>query len=678
MAEKIEFDLSVKNNQLDKALDSGIKKTDTLEASLTTALGVFGGALLTKGFDLFIDGVSSIVDVTQDAIRASAEQEVALNNLNASLGRAGNLTRETSLELQNFATQLQSVSTFEDDATLGALALLQSLTKLDKDGLKAGVASAADFATVLGIDLETATRLVAKAAEGNTEAFKRYGVEINKGKNDSESFANTIKALNEQFGGAAQSQLNTYAGSTKSLSNSFGELLEPIGDVIVKNEFVVSTINQIKSVVESLTRNIEENKVAYTDLVTDGLLYAISFTQVLLDAMDGLTVTTKALFNVLVLGSNVISLGIIEPFRVAYDVIVAVLQQIPLLGKVFEDLKNPLDSVAATLRDNVATSFDDLTKSADSNIFRELSDGAASFADGVIVGAEKIKLANTEIKNSNKSVSDDQQELNDQQLASLTEFQNQKIAIDDQFRAERKTLDEQLAIEGIQNEFDRNEASIVRLSEFKFRENEIALQAELAKNQALKDARLIDAANAKAYSTKRLADQKATTDKEIALEKLKNSTFLSDRAAFFNSAASLSNSKSKELAAIGKAAAIVNATIAGREAIVSSFRFGSNIGGPPLGFTFAGIAAAATASQIAQIAAVQFENGGVVGATSGPDNQIASIRTGELILNASQQKTLFDAINSGSFGGGDIVVKIDSREIARATRDQIRSGFILA
>lgn len=677
MAEKIEFDLNVGKNNLKTTLDDGAKRASILEGTLSTALGVFGGSLITKGFDLFTDGLSSIVDFGMKAVDAAAAQEVAINNLNAALGRAGNLTRETSLELQAFASSLQSVSIFGDEATLEATALLQSITKLNKDGLKQGVTAAADLATVLGIDLESAVRLVGKAAIGETESLKRYGIVVNQGATNAESFANTIQALSAQFGGAASSQLNTYAGSTKSLSNAYGDLAEPIGDIIVKNEIVVATINSIKTVVEELTKNINDNKVAYTDLVTDGILYAVSFTQVLLDAMDGLTVVTKGLFNTLSLGANAITLGIVEPFRIAYDLIVQVLQQIPVLGKVFEDLQNPLDSVSKSLKENVVASLDDLSKSADGNVFRDLSDGAAAFADGVILGAEKIKLANSEIKNSSKSVLADQDALNNQQLDSLADFQNQKLTLQSQFRAEQESLNAQLQEIDIQNEFDRNEATIARIAEFKLRENETLLNSELEKNKTLKGARLIAKANEKSIAAKELADLKAINDKKIALEKLSNATQLSDRAAFLNSAASLSTSKSRELAAIGKAAAIVNATIAGKEAVVSSYRFGSLTGGPVLGATFAGIAAAATASQIAQIANVKFENGGVVGATSGPDNQIASIRTGEMVLNAQQQKNLMEMINAGS-SGGEVVIQIDGREIARAVRDQLNNGFKIA
>jgi hypothetical protein len=48
-----------------------------------------------------------------------------------------------------------------------------------------------------------------------------------------------------------------------------------------------------------------------------------------------------------------------------------------------------------------------------------------------------------------------------------------------------------------------------------------------------------------------------------------------------------------------------------------------------------------------------------------------------MVLNADQQKSLFDMINSGA-NGGDVIVQVDGREIARAVRSQVQQGYRLA
>ena len=90
----------------------------------------------------------------------------------------------------------------------------------------------------------------------------------------------------------------------------------------------------------------------------------------------------------------------------------------------------------------------------------------------------------------------------------------------------------------------------------------------------------------------------------------------------------------------------------------------------------------------------KFADGGIVGGNSfSGDNVLARVNSGEMILNREQQATLFnkvnkpdnssvivDAINTLSMQvlNQPIIVQVDGREIARATRNQIKGGFVLA
>lgn len=87
-------------------------------------------------------------------------------------------------------------------------------------------------------------------------------------------------------------------------------------------------------------------------------------------------------------------------------------------------------------------------------------------------------------------------------------------------------------------------------------------------------------------------------------------------------------------------------------------------GGPILGPIMAGLTAAAGAAQLAAIIGAKpqppsgFWQGGVVGgfsgASMGRDNTSAlvGLREGEMVLNAQQQRNMFDAINSNRLGAG--------------------------
>src|SRR5699024_5841067 len=77
------------------------------------------------------------------------------------------------------------------------------------------------------------------------------------------------------------------------------------------------------------------------------------------------------------------------------------------------------------------------------------------------------------------------------------------------------------------------------------------------------------------------------------------------------------NSGNKEMFRIGKIAAIANALLKGREAVVSAYAAGAKVGGPVVGAAFAATAAAATAAQIASVSSTSFGGGGSASARGG-------------------------------------------------------------
>lgn len=114
---------------------------------------------------------------------------------------------------------------------------------------------------------------------------------------------------------------------------------------------------------------------------------------------------------------------------------------------------------------------------------------------------------------------------------------------------------------------------------------------------------------------------------------------------------------SKTMFKINKAAALANATVHGYESIVSSFKFGSNIGGPYVGAAFAAVAAAATFAQISAIAKTQYQGGGGGVAPS----------------NATQAPTPTTPAGGGG-GGGDRVLKVEGLNPgALFTTDSVRA-----
>lgn len=110
---------------------------------------------------------------------------------------------------------------------------------------------------------------------------------------------------------------------------------------------------------------------------------------------------------------------------------------------------------------------------------------------------------------------------------------------------------------------------------------------------------------------------------------------------------------------------------------------------PPASYVMAALTAAAGAVQIATLTANRptppaFANGGYVGgangATMGPDNTVGTLRSGELVLNANQQKSLWNLINSGNSAGGAVVnmpVTIQNNSSAHVSTQLNKNGLIV-
>lgn len=679
MAEKIEFDLSVQKNELDKALNEGIKKSSQLEGTLSTALAVFGGNLITKGFDTLVDGLGSIISTGKEAISAAAGQEVAVNNLNNALARSGNFTRQASEDLLKFASVVQATTKFEDDAVIANTALLQSLTKLNVEGLKQGVAAAADFATILGIDLETATRLVAKAAEGNVEAFKRYNVEIKKGSTDSETFANAIEALNSKFGGAAASQLSTYNGSLQALKNSYADLLEPVGDIVVKNPIIISSFNTIKDIINGTNSEVSALTPVFQEFVQDGIFAVIAGSKVLFDALDGITIISKGLINTFQILSGGIAIGIVEPFKQLIDAAIFLGEKIPGVGDSFKGLVNPLDEASKSAIDFTKNGIDGLVNAADSNVFRKLSDGADQFASSIIDGAVDVKLASETIKNANNGRLTNESEVNAEILAARQQLSIDLIGLQQSTAIEQAAFDEQLRAAQIQGETERNNAQLEAIYTQKISEAQAVYEGELLKNKAIQDAKQRQLANDKAFESLKLTSTKLLNERilkedqqlSVAQRRIQEGNLVAT-SNFIQAGLLLAKEGSLAQRALATTQAIVN-TYAGATRAFVDYPF------PASNIVAASVIALGLAN-VAKINGAKFENGGVVGqsqgAIAGADNRVATIKDGEMILNGQQQKNLFEMINNGS-GSGDIIIKIDEREIARAVRNQKQQGFAI-
>jgi TP901 family phage tail tape measure protein len=159
---------------------------------------------------------------------------------------------------------------------------------------------------------------------------------------------------------------------------------------------------------------------------------------------------------------------------------------------------------------------------------------------------------------------------------------------------------------------------------------------------------------------------------------------LSATSDLFGDIASIGNAFGKKGAKIAKAAAIAKATIDTYSAATGAYTSLASIPyiGPALGAAAAAAAIAAGLANVQRIRSTDegggnYATGGIVpGSNFAGDNVRANVNSGEMILNRSQQRNLFEMANGKSNQGGNITIINQASDVATIEPRRNESGDI--
>ena len=229
-----------------KAVDEASGAMDKIRASL----GIFGDTIskLGGGFDNlgsvikgFAAGgvmgglaatVGEVASGLQDCFKAAKDSEDVWNKLSGTVEKSGAVWTDVKDKIEAFASSAEKMSKFSDEQVAAALKTMMDYGLGLDDAMKS-LATTMDLAAGKQVDLETAAKAVGRAFEGNASLLIRMGVEVTKSKDDSVVFADAMTKLQEKFGGAAQKDLETYAGKQALVANAMDNLKEKIGGALI-------------------------------------------------------------------------------------------------------------------------------------------------------------------------------------------------------------------------------------------------------------------------------------------------------------------------------------------------------------------------------------------------------------------------------------------------------------
>lgn len=684
MADDVEVDILFNTKQAQKSLDrleksfsdfsqTATKETKKASSAMDTFKGVLGAQSLVAGFGLLKNAASGLFNVfITDGIAAAKVQEDAINSLNISLKASGQFTEEASKDFQDYASSLQSVTKFGDEAILQNAALIQSLGQLDQEGLKGATKAALDMSAALGISLTSAATLVGKAAVGEIGSFSRYGLAIKKGSDNAETFANALDQINSKFGGAAEGQVKTFSGASQQLSNTFGDLTETFGFFVTKNSLVVAAIGGLQKGIAKLDTFVKSNEDTIREFIENGVLFAVDSIKPLGSAVVFLNDAFNGLINVwdfARLGLNELvgvfvdgTLSILETAKAAKEflgldtsgideTIASVRLLAEVSNEVSEEISDGIDK-RIEAQDRFKETVESVTETVSSSIKKEIE---LEKAKTLALQEEGEKQSAVRLGNAEKQLTEKEQidakvlELEKAKSAKTVDLKAQEIVKLNELEAiekERKTEEREVRVELETGEAD------TRLTELANRLGQAeAIRTEAETRRLAKEGKV-----SQAKKLRLQADAKAEKENILSIQKFEDLTQkqrVANLSSTLGSIASLQSSNNKTLFAIGKAAAISTATIDG----IAGVQKALGSAPPPFNFILAGLVGVAAATNVAKIAGSSppsFQGGGVVGgAPQDRDNQLANVASGEVILNRRQQaNTLFQLANNNVRSGG--------------------------
>ncbi|MES2341714.1 MAG: hypothetical protein V4597_08550 [Pseudomonadota bacterium] len=230
-------------------------------------------------------GWHELTGFVTESVAAYAKQEDAEVKLTAALKQHGLATPQVIDQYNSLATTFQNTTKYADEDINAMEALLTLVGNIMPSQMQAALRASTDLAAGLGIDLEKATMLVAKAADGHIETLGRYGITIDQADFKSRGFSSVLDTINEKFGGQAAAQIETYSGRIAQMGNAWNNVMEALGRIIVEDPLVVAALQHILGATKDSDAAASGTHESLFQFAADlGIIDRVSA-----DAADGLT-----------------------------------------------------------------------------------------------------------------------------------------------------------------------------------------------------------------------------------------------------------------------------------------------------------------------------------------------------------------------------------------------------
>lgn len=607
----------------------------------TTALGVAFGNLAAKAVGAGLNGIKQLGAFLVDCVYSLAEAERSTNALSASLQNMGINSSYVLQDLTAYADQLQNISGISGDVFQDGMRLLTSFG-LFGDELKRATASAYNLSLGLNIDLKSAFQMVARGAEMGGAAFTRAGIAVDTTKSKSEQFADALDKIDAKFGQLAGANANNLITKTGVLKETWGDFKEAVGSAVGGGTGIVDVLIWG---VERLKDGLRLIQNYYARLFEEVIIGTKQF-KLMYDGVIAGAASAKT--AVLELG-NTMKLVSDEAVQEAQKELAAKKSQMDMTAQQINQLKEQRTALF-DLSDARAQASEAEKAEAQSQIEQAKANYEAQ-QQAEEARKQAAKEAKQAEENAAKEAEARTQRLNDFRVNAEENILSQVAAL-------RETADKNdfAALDAKNKQEYESKINFLQMQVEAIREKEgegVAIQSEKYEQLRIMEEEY------QAYLDESEAVQQERGLRINALDEWLASSKYQAQSKVLNDISNLQNAKNKEMAAVGKAAAISQATIDTYKAANGAYSAMASIPyvGPALGIAAAAAAIASGLMNVGKIAGIQL----AVGTPYVPEDMPATVHQGEIIV----PRTFSEGLRSGDLvmsatddlgaGGGDIV-----------------------
>jgi hypothetical protein len=207
-----------------KGISGGLKG---LQKSVGNAIPGFGQLAIAGGA-----AFAGIAAGLTSAVKAAMEDQKSQVELQRQLEKTFGANEALTQSAERYVSVTQLRTGTSDTELRSSLGLLVRATG-DLTQAQSLLNTAQDISASTGKDLSSVTTALARASQGQFTALSRLGIPLDDATKKSKDFEKVLGLLNDQFGGAAAAQANTFGGQLKILRGQFGEIVETIGAALL-------------------------------------------------------------------------------------------------------------------------------------------------------------------------------------------------------------------------------------------------------------------------------------------------------------------------------------------------------------------------------------------------------------------------------------------------------------